>query len=84
MTEELKIKLAKANGLTQELYEDNVKADVRKEMSADEELAILRKAVAKLFEVVSMLHHDEINNEEFKAYNAEIEEIKSKHKATFG
>ena len=79
MTEELKIKLAKLNGLSQELYEDNVKADVRKEMSADEELAILRKAVAKLFEVVSMLHHDEINNEEFAEYNALIESIKQKY-----
>ena len=79
MTEETKNKLAKANGLSQELYEDRVKADVRKEMSADEELAILRKAVAKLFEIVSTLHHDEINNAEFAEYNNLIESIKQKH-----
>ena len=80
MTEAMQKKIAKKNALTQELYEDNVKADVRKEMSADEELAILRKAVAKLFEIVSTLHQDEINNAEFAEYNELIESIKTKHK----
>ena len=81
MNDSMQKKLAKKNALTQELYEDNIKADVRKEMSADDELAILRKAVAKLFEIVSTLHQDEINNAEFAEYNELIEAIKTKHKA---
>ena len=48
-------------------------------MSADDELAILRKAVAKLFEIVSTLHKDEINNAEFAEYNELIEGIKKKN-----
>lgn len=79
MTESTQRKLASANNLSQELYEDKIKADVRKEMSADEELAILRKAVARLFEIVSILHPDEINNAEFVEYNNLIENIKKKH-----
>jgi negative regulator of replication initiation len=80
MTESMQKKLSKKNALTQELYEDKIKEDVRKEMSADDELAILRKAVAKLFEIVSTLHKDEINNAEFEEYNELIESIKRKHK----
>jgi negative regulator of replication initiation len=80
MTESMQKKMAKKNALTQELYEDKIKEAVRKEMSADDELAILRKAVAKLFEIVSTLHKDEINNAEFAEYNELIEGIKRKHK----
>lgn len=80
MTEAMQKKIAKKNVLTQELYEDKIKEDVRKEMSVDDELAILRKAVAKLFEIVSTLHKDEINNAEFAEYNELIESIKRKHK----
>lgn len=80
MTESMQKKMAKKNALTQELYEDKIKEDVRREMSADDELAILRKAVAKLFEIVSTLHKDEINNAEFAEYNELIESIKRKHK----
>lgn len=79
MTESMQKKLSKKNALTQELYEDKIKEDVRKEMSADDELAILRKAVAKLFEIVSTLHKDEINNAEFAEYNNLVESIKKKH-----
>ena len=79
MTEAMQKKMAKKNALTQELYEDKIKEDVRKEMSADDELAILRKAVAKLFEIVSTLHKDEINNAEFAEYNELIEGIKKKN-----
>lgn len=79
MTESMKNKLAKANGLSQERYEDKVKEDVRKEMSADEELAILRKAVARLFDIVATLH-PEVDNAEFEEYNALVEQIKHRHK----
>lgn len=79
MTESMQKKMAKKNALTQELYEDKIKEDVRKEMSADDELAILRKSVAKLFEIVSTLHKDEINNAEFAEYNELIEGIKKKN-----
>ena len=79
MTDETKRILADMNGLSKEYYEDKVKKDVRKVMSADDELAILRKAVAKLFELVSVLHNDVINNAEFAEYNELIESIKKKN-----
>lgn len=79
MTDKTQKDLADMNDLSQALYEDKIKEDVRKEMSADDELAILRKAVARLFEIVSTLHKDEIDNIEFVEYNELIESIKKKH-----
>ncbi len=76
ITNELKDKLASINDLDRERYEDKVKEAVRKEMTPDEELAILRKSVALLFEIIAMLHSEEINNAEFKEYNNRIEAIK--------
>lgn len=49
---------------------------VRRRRSADDELAILRKAVACLFDVVASLHQGEINNAEFALYHTEVEAIK--------
>lgn len=80
MTEGKKDKLAKLNGLDKERYEDRVRASVREEMFPEDEIAILRKAVALLFELVSYLHPDEVNHEEFHAYNALIEHIKEEQK----
>lgn len=75
MTEAMKNKLAKVNGLEQERFEDMVKEDVRKEMSVDEEFAVHRKAVAKLFDIVAKLHPD-VDNTEFEEYNTLVERIK--------
>ena len=81
LTEDKKDLLATINGFGNERYADKVKKTIRNDlkMHPEEEIAILRKAVAKLFEVVSMLHHDEINNEEFAEYNNLIESIKQKY-----
>ena len=76
ITEDKKDKLAKINGLDKERYEDKVRSAVREEMFPEDEIAILRKAVAKLFELVSYLHPDEIDNAEFAEYNALVENIK--------
>ena len=53
-----------------------IREDVREKHESHDELAILRKAVAYLFELISTLHEGEINNEEFAKYHAEIEAIK--------
>lgn len=79
LTEEKKDYLAGLNDFGNERYGDRVKEDIHKEMTADDELAILRKAVALLFEVVDTLHHEEISNVEFKKYHNRIEEIKKKY-----
>ena len=76
ITESRKDRAAKINGFEKERYEDKVKEAVRKEMAPDEELAILRKSVALLFDIISLLHSEEINNAEFKEYNDRIEAIK--------
>mgnify|MGYP006874652710 CR=1 FL=1 len=76
ITEERKDRAAKINGLDKERYEDKVRASVRDKMFPEDEIAILRKAVAKLFEIIAVLHPYEINNAEFKEYNDRIEAIK--------
>lgn len=80
ITEERKDRAAKINGLEKERYEDRVRASVRDEMFPEDEIAILRKAVAKLFEIVASLHPDEIDKAEFEAYNNLIEAIKEANK----
>jgi hypothetical protein len=76
ITEERKDRAAKINGLEKERYEDRVRASVRDEMFPEDEIAILRKSVALLFDIISLLHSEEINNAEFKEYNDRIEAIK--------
>ena len=79
MTEEMKDKIAKRNELGEQRYRDKVIEDIGNEMKPEDELAIHRKAIALLFEIISTLHPDEINNEEFAKYHNRIEEIKNKH-----
>lgn len=76
ITKELKDQLANINDLDRERYEDKVRETVRDEMFPEDELAIHRKAIAKLFELIASLHPDEVNHEEFDVYNSRIESIK--------
>lgn len=71
-----KDRAAEINGFEKERYEDKVRAAVGELMFPEDEIAILRKSVAKLFELVASLHPDEINNAEFAEYNALVENIK--------
>ena len=78
----IKLKLAQKNRTVDEeswqgLRSREIVKRIRKKRSESEELAVLRKAVACLFEVVSKLHAGEIANEEFMTYHAEIEAIKA-------
>ena len=74
-------KLAKLNGLEEPLRKTEIVKGIRKQMSVNDELAILRKSVAYLFEVIAKLHTGEISNEEFKQYNEYAEKIKALVKA---
>lgn len=49
---------------------------VRKARSANEELAILRKSVKYLYDLISTLHPDEIENTEFVQYYSDVEKCK--------
>lgn len=77
---ELEKKLAIAMGYGDALYRDSVREEIRNKMSYSDEIAILRKAVAILFNIVATLHSDDLKNEEFAKYNALIESIKSEKK----
>lgn len=85
ISDKLKNSIAQKNGLTKERFVESVRSDIRNELklSTDDEIAILRKAVALLFDIVSTLH-PEVNNAEFAEYNALVEEIKSSAKKTLG
>lgn len=80
ITESRKDGAAKINGLEKERYEDKVRAAVGEVMFPEDELAIHRKAIAYLFEIVATLHPDKVRHEEFEVYNALIESIKEKQK----
>lgn len=85
----INVRLAKKNGehnpsslvrLRERLIVEKIRngmADETVGRSQNEELAVLRKAVALLFDVVATLHPDEINNEEFAAYYHDIERCKA-------
>ena len=80
LPEEIKRVLNDRNGHSKEYYEDRVKAAVRKEMLPEDEIAILRKAVAKLFTLVATLHPDEVTHEEFDEYFNLVEKIKEEQR----
>lgn len=76
--------LAERNGALEELYVQDVRDGVSKIYDTEDELAILRKAVSYLFELIATLHAGEINNAEFAEYNAKIEQLKNNVKAELG
>jgi hypothetical protein len=49
----------------------------------NEELALLRKAVKYLYDIVKTLHKDEVFNAEFETYYADVEISKSQAKNQF-
>lgn len=76
------LKLAKKNrevdeSSWQRLRARHIVRKIREGRSESEELALLRKAVACLFDLVAKLHTGEIDNEEFMAYHDEVERIKA-------
>ena len=73
--------LAEKNGLSNELYAQNVRQGARREYPfLDDELAILRKTLALVIESLKGLGIELSNLEEFKAYNEAIEAIKQRNK----
>ena len=82
ITEKMKNAAASKNALSQERFVEKVRSGIRNELklTAEDEIAILRKAVALLFDLVSTLHPEVIDNEEFKAYNLAVEAIKAAKK----
>jgi hypothetical protein len=77
MNDKLKIALAKECGLTDELYVESVRTEISETYKYADEVAILRKAVSYLFELIATLHAGEISNEEFAEYNSKVEAIKT-------
>ena len=76
MKNKIKNALASANGLNELRRIELIREGVRKKYpNPSDEIAILRKAVAVLFEVVAKLH-PEIDSSEFAEYNAIVEQIK--------
>lgn len=77
--------LAAENGILEKRKTMLIREGVQQEFPhPSDELAILRKAVAVLFEVVATLHPGEINNAEFAEYHAKVEAIKSEVKEVLG
>ena len=79
-------KNAEKNPESLERFKDkNIVDSIRKKYKTDSsELAILRKEIARLSEIVSELTGGEVNSEEFKAYNGYVEECKTAVKHEIG
>lgn len=76
MNKELEIFLAQINNLSEEKYEDEVRKKVSNEYFFADEIAILRKTVAQLYELMKTLHPETISSPIFEEYNKTIENIK--------
>jgi hypothetical protein len=84
MNKELEIFLAQINGLVEEKYEDEVRSEVSKAYFFADEIAILRKTVCQLYELMKQLHPEIINSPLFEEYNNKIEQIKQEKKNELG
>lgn len=80
ITESRKDRAAKINGFEKDRYEDRVRGSVREVMFPEDEIAILRKAVAKLFTLVATLHPEEVTHDEFDEYFHLVEKIKEEQR----
>jgi hypothetical protein len=88
MTEQEKNKLAQLNGYTNERYTDMVKENIKDKngplgMVVEDEVALARKMLKKVFDLVVKLHGKEIADEviaEFAEYNEKVEKIKAEAK----
>lgn len=84
ISENLKNEIAIKNGFAEDRYLESVRSRVGKQFKLADELAILRKSVAYLFELIASLHSDEIDNAEFEEYHAAVEAIKTQIKTELG
>ena len=80
ITKEQKDLLSKLNGTLDSRKDEKIREGVSEMYSQPDELAILRKAVACLFDIIAALHQGEINNAEFTAYHEAVEAIKAEAK----
>ena len=80
LTEKEKTRMAASNNLAQELRGDRIRAGVKKKYKLEDELAITRKMLHRLLDIISKLHGREFTDEvtkEFKQYYDDVEAIKT-------
>lgn len=85
LTEREKDKLAILCGWTEERRVDKIKEGVKKEYRLEDELAITRKMLKRVFDLVVELHGREIADEviaEFNQYFEYVEKIKEEASVT--
>ena len=79
LTEEEKDRASARNGWAKDRRNDKIKAGVKKIYSLEDELAITRKMLQRVFDLVVELHEKEIADEviaEFKQYFEDVERVK--------
>ena len=78
VSEKMKNALAVANGFDEDRKTELIRERVRKQFPhPDDEIAMLRKAVTYLFDLIATLHEGELDNAEFAEYHALVEQIKA-------
>lgn len=81
------IYLAKKNGKLKQLYHRDIRKAIKKKKRMEDELAITRKMLKRVFELVVELHGSEVSDaviEEFKEYFDSVEQIKIDLKEELG
>lgn len=79
--------LSEQNNAVDELYAQDVRKNVAKEFQAGDELALHRKMMKEMFELIVELHGSEIKSDvidKFMAYFDRVEQIKSNIKEELG
>ena len=79
--------LSEQNGAIDELYAQDVRKNVAKEFQAGDELALHRKMMKEMFELIVELHGSEVKSDvidKFMAYFDKVEQIKSNVKEELG
>lgn len=79
--------LSKANNSLDDLYAQDVRKSVAREFKTGDELAMHRKMMKEMFELIVELHGSEVRSEvidKFMAYFDRVEQIKSDVKEELG
>ena len=87
LNREKEILLAKKNDVCDKLYVQDVRKSVAEDFSREDELALHRKMMKEMFELIVELHGSEVISEvidKFMAYFDRVEQIKSNVKEELG
>ena len=83
ISDKVKDLLAEANGTQEERSDEVARERISRAMHVAEELAVIRKTVKYILEIIAELHDGEIDTKRFDDYNERIEKIVAQAKKEY-